>query len=134
MERPFLSVTSLTIGTDRPHDLAEFYAGLLGWRITADEPPVPGDPERGGWTQIAAPDGETGPTLNFEYERHFTPPIWPSVAGRQFASQHLAIWVHDLAAAEAWALARGARLADTQPQATVRVMRDPSGHPFCLFT
>ncbi len=133
MERPFLSVTSVTVGTDRPHDLAEFYAGLLGWRITADDPPVPGDPDRGGWAQVAPPQGTAGPTLNFEYERHFTAPAWPAERGHQLATQHLDIWVHDLAAAEAWAIERGARRADTQPQDDVRVMIDPSGHPFCLF-
>ena len=31
------------------------------------------------------------------------------------------------------ALASGARLAEYQPQARVRVMLDPAGHPFCLF-
>lgn len=127
-------MTSVTIGTDRPRELAEFYAGLLGWRVTAAEPAVPGDPVRGGWAQISPPDGEAGPTLNFEYEQHFVPPVWPAVAGRQFASQHLDIEVADLDAAEAWALARGARRAGAQPQDDVRVMLDPSGHPFCLFT
>lgn len=134
MERPFLSVTSITIGTDRPHDLAAFYVGLLGWRITGDEPPVPGDPDAGGWAQVSPPDGEPGPTLNFEYERTFVAPVWPAEPGRQFASQHLDISVHDLDAAEAWARACGARSAPVQPQADVRVMLDPSGHPFCLFT
>lgn len=127
MERPFLAATSITIGTDRPHDLAVFYAELLGWRITGDE-------VDGGWSQIAPPDGVTGPRMNFDFEEHFTPPVWPAQAGRQFASQHLDIWVHDLDAAEAWAVERGARRADVQPQADVRVMIDPSGHPFCLFT
>lgn len=133
MERPFLAVTSVTIGTDRPHALAEFYAGLLGWRVTADDPPVPGRADLGGWAQVAPPEGEQGPTLNFEYERHFVAPVWPAEHGRQFASQHLDIWVHDLVAAEAWARSHGARLADVQPQDDVRVMLDPSGHPFCLF-
>ena len=81
MTRPRLRVTSVTIGTARPHDLAHFYAHLLGWPVTAEDPAVPGDPVLGGWAQIRAPEGESGPTLNFEYERHFTRPVWPSVPG-----------------------------------------------------
>lgn len=127
-------MTSVTIGTDRPHTLAAFYAHLLGWRVTVDDPPDPDHPELGGWAQIAPPEGETGPTLNFEYERHFTRPVWPAQAGHPFASQHLDIHVTDLAAAQEWAVACGAQLAGVQPQADVRVMIDPSGHPFCLFT
>lgn len=133
MIRPSLRVTSVTIGTPRPHDLAHFYARLLGWPVTADDPPVAGDPAQGGWAQVRPPDGEPGPTLNFEYERHFSRPVWPSVAGGQTASQHLDIEVTDLGAAVEWAVTQGATLADVQPQEDVRVLVDPSGHPFCLF-
>jgi catechol 2,3-dioxygenase-like lactoylglutathione lyase family enzyme len=133
MTRPRLRVTSVTIGTARPHDLAHFYARLLGWPVTAEDPAVPGDPVLGGWAQIRAPEGESGPTLNFEYERHFTRPVWPSVPGRQTASQHLDIEVADLGAAVEWAVAQGATVAGFQPQDDVRVLFDPDGHPFCLF-
>ncbi|UNX54640.1 VOC family protein [Georgenia sp. TF02-10] len=133
MARPFLRVTSVTIGTDRPSELAHFYSELLGWPVSADEPPVPGDPVRGGWAQTRPPDGEPGPTLNFEHERYFVAPVWPAQEGHQTASQHLDVWVEDLEAAVAWAVSRGARLAGVQPQEDVRVMLDPSGHPFCLF-
>ena len=80
------------------HDLANFYAHLLGQPVTADEPPNPGDPAGAGWAQIRPPEGEPGPTLNFEYERHFTRPVWPSIPGEQTASQHLDIQVTDLGA------------------------------------
>ncbi|ACQ78431.1 Glyoxalase/bleomycin resistance protein/dioxygenase [Beutenbergia cavernae DSM 12333] len=133
MPRPSLRVTSVTIGTDRPNDLAHFYAELLGWPVSADEPAVPGDPVRGGWAQIRPPEGESGPTLNFEFERYFTAPVWPAEEARQTASQHLDVWVEDLDAAVGWAVEHGARLAEVQPQDDVRVLFDPSGHPFCLF-
>jgi catechol 2,3-dioxygenase-like lactoylglutathione lyase family enzyme len=133
MSRPSLQVTSVTIGTDQPHDLAHFYAHLLGWPVSAEDPPGPGDPADAGWAQIRPPEEETGPTLNFEYERAFARPVWPGVAGEQTASQHLDIWVTDLDAAVEWAVAQGATLADFQPQDDVRVLLDPSGHPFCLF-
>ena len=63
----------------------------------------------------------------------FARPVWPSVAGSQFASQHLDIQVDSLDDSVAWAIAAGAALADFQPQEHVRVMIDPAGHPFCLF-
>jgi catechol 2,3-dioxygenase-like lactoylglutathione lyase family enzyme len=133
MTQPSLRVTSVTIGTDQPHVLAEFYAHLLGRPVTTDEPAIPDDPDRGGWAQIRTPEGEAGPTLNFEYERNFARPVWPSVPGQQTASQHLDIWVDDLDAAVAWAVDQGATLSEVQFLKDVRVLFDPSGHPFCLF-
>jgi catechol 2,3-dioxygenase-like lactoylglutathione lyase family enzyme len=133
MTRPTLRVTSVTISTAQPHDLAHFYAHLLGWAVTTDDPPGPGDPAGSGWAQIQPPEGEPWPTLSFEYEQHFRRPSWPSRPAEQNASQHLDILVADLGAAVEWAVAQGATLADFQPQTDVRVMIDPEGHPFCLF-
>jgi hypothetical protein len=78
--------------------------------------------------------GGSGPTVNFEFERQFRRPVWPAEPGQQNATEHLDIHVDDLAAAVAWAVACGAEEMAFQPQETVRVMRDPDGHPFCLFT
>lgn len=131
MDRPSLQVTSITIGTDDPAGLAGFYRRLLGWQLTGEEPADGDDP---GWAQLRPPPGEPGPTLNFEGERHFRRPSWPARAGSQNATQHLDIWVQDLPAATDWAVAQGAVQAEIQPQDDVRVLLDPSGHPFCLFT
>ncbi len=131
--RPRLRATSLTIGTSRPHELAAFYSRLLSLPVTADDPGVSGDPDRGGWAQVRPDRPEDGPTLNLEYEPHFTRPTWQSAAGGQNATVHLDIAVDDLAAAVAWAVDAGATLATTQPQDDVRVLFDPDGHPFCLF-
>lgn len=46
---------------------------------------------------------------------------------------HLDLEVTDLRSAVDHAVALGATVADVQPQADVRVLRDPAGHPFCLF-
>ena len=72
-------------------------------------------------------------TLNFEYEEQGHGRCGPPRPGRQTATQHLDLWVDDLAAASDWATRCGAVLADTQPQDDVRVFLDPVGHPFCLF-
>jgi hypothetical protein len=47
---------------------------------------------------------------------------------------HLEIKVDDLAAATDYALSLGGRLAEFQGRRDLRVMLDPAGHPFCLFT
>ena len=128
-----MEVTSLTIGAPDPRRLAAFYAGMLGWSITHEDPPGPGMPPGDGWAQIRPPADRVGPTLNFEYEAAYTPPVWPSEPGRQHITQHLDIAVTDLDAAVAHALSAGARLAGYQPQDDVRVMLDPAEQPFCLF-
>jgi catechol 2,3-dioxygenase-like lactoylglutathione lyase family enzyme len=128
-----MAVTSVTIGAPAPRDLAAFYARLLGWPVTASEPPRPGMPPADGWAQIRPPAGQGGPTLNFEYEARFARPVWPAAVGGQNATQHLDIAVGDLDRAVRWAVAAGAAVAEVQPQGDVRVMLDPAGHPFCLF-
>ncbi len=69
---------------------------------------APDEPPNDGFVRIWPPPGETGPTLNFAYKRAFTPPIWPSAAGAQNATQHLDIGADDLDAAETWAIEAGA--------------------------
>jgi catechol 2,3-dioxygenase-like lactoylglutathione lyase family enzyme len=133
MTPPRLRVTSVTIHTPDPRMLAAFYRRLLGWTQSAEEGPRPDAPPEDGWAQLRPPPGETGPTLNFEYEQEYVPPVWPSVTGEQQIMTHIDIHVDDLDAAVAWAVENGARIADFQPQETVRVMLDPVGHPFCLF-
>ncbi|MFS8099116.1 VOC family protein [Lentzea alba] len=118
-----MRLTSVSVGTERPRELAEFYARLLGTTVALAED---------DWALVRAPGGLS---VGFERERHFRRPVWPSVAGEQTASQHLDIEVDDgdLDAAVAHAVACGAVLANEQPQAHVRVLFDPHGHPFCLW-
>jgi catechol 2,3-dioxygenase-like lactoylglutathione lyase family enzyme len=131
--KPSLRVTSVTIAAPDPRLLAAFYSALLGWPVTSTDPPRPGFPSQDGWAQMRPPDGDVGPTLNFEYEAGHVAPVWPSAEGQQQLQTHLDIAVTDLAASVAWAQQTGATLAAFQPQHDVRVMIDPAGHPFCLF-
>jgi len=127
--RPSLRLTSVTVSGPDPRGLARFYAELLGGTVTTAEPPRPGEPEQAGWAQVRI----GGPTLNFEFEEQWRPPVWPAKADEQTATQHLDIQVDDLDSAVDWAISCGAVLAERQPQDDVRVMLDPVGHPFCLF-
>ncbi|MGI8881544.1 MAG: VOC family protein [Jatrophihabitans sp.] len=132
MTAPTLRVTSVTLTAPDPRALAAFYARLLDRSVAVEEPAREGEPAEDGWAQIRSADGQ--PTLNFEYEKQWTAPTWPAEADRQHATQHLDIQVDDLIAAVEHAVAVGATVAEVQPQETVRVLLDPAGHPFCLFS
>ena len=103
--------------------LAEFYAKLLGWSITCSEP---------DWVLMRDPSGGTG--LSFQSEPLYQPPVWPEQPEQPQKMLHLDFLVDDLQRAEAHAINCGARLSPNQFLAGVRVLFDPAGHPFCLFT
>ena len=132
MTAPELKITSVTIASPDPRGHAAFYARLLGVAISSTHPPRPGGPPESGWAQIRATPG-VGMTLNFEFEGDYCPPIWPTRPGEQQIQAHLDLRVDDLDAAVAWAVDAGATLVEFQPQNDVRVLRDPTGHLFCLF-
>ena len=122
-------LTSVTVATPTPRESAEFYARLLRVDVAVSECFTSLTPTYAPAAQLKG--GRL--TLNFEYERYWTPIVWPAEKGRQTSTQHLDIHVDDLDAAAAWAVSCGARAAGHQPQDNVRVMLDPVGHPFCLF-
>lgn len=103
------------------HELAGFYARLLGWPVEVDEP---------DWVLLRAPDGAT--SLSFQTEEIYARPRWPDRDGQQMML-HLDFQVADRTTAGAHAIACGATLAEYQPQDDVRVYFDPAGHPFCLW-
>ncbi|MGW6318130.1 VOC family protein [Streptomyces sp. NPDC055099] len=119
---PRFTLTATTLDASNPHELAQFYQGLLGWPVRKEEP---------DWVEIAAPGG--GAALSFQREPLFTRPQWPATRSAQQMMMHLDIEVDDLSPAVEHALVLGATMADFQPQADVRVLYDPAGHPFCLF-
>lgn len=123
MTRPRIEVAAAVLGAPNAHDLAVFYRELLGWEIGHDE---------GDWVMMRSPQGGAG--LSFQSEPDHVPPVWPAQPGEPQMQIHLDIAVDDLDTGVAWALGAGATLADHQPQDDVRVMLDPAGHPFCLFS
>lgn len=104
-------------------ELARFYSRLLGWKIHRD------DPE---WATIKPDDGVA--YVAFQTSPQYVRPVWPPADRKQQMMLHLDIEVPDLDAAVEEAQSVGAVLADYQPQSDVRVMLDPAGHPFCLYT
>jgi catechol 2,3-dioxygenase-like lactoylglutathione lyase family enzyme len=76
---------------------------------------------------------QRGTGLSFQFEPEYVAPTWPAERGHQQMTMHLDIAVDDVDEAVARALEAGAKLADHQPQAHVRVVLDPDGNPFCLF-
>lgn len=133
MTESLLRITSVSIASPDPRTHADFYARLLGVDVTETDPPRPDGPPESGWAQIRATPG-VGMTLNFEFDPAYEPPTWPSEPGEQQIQAHLDIAVDDLAAGCEHALAAGATLLEFQPQRDVRVLRDPTGHLFCLFS
>ncbi|MFC4471505.1 VOC family protein [Streptomyces xiangluensis] len=118
-------VSTVVLDAHDAHQLADFYVRLLGYEVRADEP---------HWVLVGPTDGD-GVSLAFETEREYVPPVWPTrKPGDQQMMLHLDIEVDDLVGETARAVAEGATLADHQPQDDVRVLLDPSGHPFCLWT
>lgn len=121
--RPPHDSLGTVLGTLDPRGLARFYAELLGWQIHSDED---------DWATIAP---EQAPVyLGFQYEEHHVAPAWPSGPGEQQMQMHLDIEVTDLDAGVAAAVGLGGVLVAHQPRQEVRIMTDPSGHPFCLYT
>jgi catechol 2,3-dioxygenase-like lactoylglutathione lyase family enzyme len=103
--------------------LAHFYSELLGWEISKED-------ETGA--AMAPVDGVA--YLAIQLETEYVRPTWPAAPGAQQMMLHLDFEVVDLEEAVAHALELGAELPDHQPQDNVRVMLDPAGHPFCLYT
>jgi catechol-2,3-dioxygenase len=105
------------------HRLARFYSDLLGWEISREDQEGAAMGPPGGVAYLAiqaAPD--------------YVRPVWPATEGAQQIMMHLDFEVVDLEAAVAHALELGAEQAEHQPQQDVRVLLDPAGHPFCLYT
>jgi Glyoxalase-like domain len=112
----------VVLDSPTPLALAQFHAALLEWEIAS----VSED-----WVTIRPPDGVA--YLGFHLNAAHVRPVWPSTPDRPQQQLHLDFEVQDLAAAVAHAIELGAVPAELQPQADVRVLLDPDGHPFCLY-
>lgn len=121
--RPFIRLETVNVDCDDAQAMADFYGRLLGWKVTLRDD---------DFILMRDPTGGTG--LSFQERADYRPPVWPEEPGEQQKMIHLDIRVRDLEAAVAYALEAGARLAGHQGRDDLRVLLDPAGHPFCLFT
>jgi catechol 2,3-dioxygenase-like lactoylglutathione lyase family enzyme len=116
--------------------LTRFYEQLLGWDVEELDGPRPGKPPGDGWSRLRPADRST--KIEIQWEQHYVRPVWPGAAGTQGMQMHLDIWVEDVPAGVEWAIACGATEAEQQPTdrdpMRLRVMLDPAGHPFCLWS
>ncbi|WP_139983039.1 VOC family protein [Nocardioides litoris] len=104
--------------------VGRFYAALRGWSVwrETEEECVLDLGEGVAYLSVHRADAS------------YEPPVWPAEPGRPRMMLHLDLEVDDLEAEVARAVGLGARLAEHQPQDDVRVLLDPAGHPFCLYT
>lgn len=105
--------------------MADFYGRLLGWEVIWRGP---------GGDFIIVGDPSGGTRISFQQYDDYEPPVWPERPGALRKMIHLDMRVEDLEQAVEHALACGGRLAEYQGRDDLRVLLDPAGHPFCLFT
>lgn len=113
----------VNLDTDDVETLTRFYSELRGWPIWKMD-------AEGGALDL----GEGVAYLGIQHNPDYVRPQWPGEKGAQQMMIHLDFQVVDLAAETARAIALGAVLPEHQPQEDVRVLLDPAGHPFCLYT
>lgn len=88
------------------------------------------------WAMLGDP--AAGMNINIQAEDRYAPPVWPEEPDAQAKMMHLEIEVDDVVLAVDRAVSFGAREAPKQPAdrdpSRLRVMLDPAGHPFCLWS
>jgi catechol 2,3-dioxygenase-like lactoylglutathione lyase family enzyme len=112
---------SVVLDCPNPRGLAEFYQGVLGGELDADQD---------DWVVLTV----DGLRLAFQLVDEFAAPTWPT--GERPQQFHLDMTVNDVDAVEPLLLALGATKHAVQPGEEAgdqfRVYLDPAGHPFCL--
>ncbi|MER6310588.1 VOC family protein [Streptomyces sp. NPDC001739] len=103
--------------------LAEFYAQMLGWRVTR------GDED--DWIEVVGPHGRA---LAFQrVESGYRPPQWPGQDVPQQLHLDFDVARADIDEAERKVVGLGAKLVQhDEGVRDFRVYLDPAGHPFCL--
>jgi catechol 2,3-dioxygenase-like lactoylglutathione lyase family enzyme len=108
---------SVVVDTKDPQALAEFYAGVLGGDIEAEDE---------SFIVLTEPSGRR---VAFQLSPEHEPPRFPDPSGSQ--QFHLDIQVDDVDDAQQKVLALGATEVGVEGD-DFRVYRDPAGHTFCL--
>lgn len=107
-----LKIANITVNTERPRELAQWWAAALGGEVTAD------------WGEYVFISAAEGPGMGFQYVEHPTP-------GRV----HMDIVTDDVEAEVERLVADGAKhVADRGVDGlTWTTLADPDGNEFCVF-
>jgi catechol 2,3-dioxygenase-like lactoylglutathione lyase family enzyme len=88
------------------------------------------------WVMLRGTAADMG--INVQAEEWSTRPVWPERGGVQTKMMHFEVQVDDVAAAVETVVSLGGQQAEPQPPdrdpRTLRVMLEPAGHPFCLWS
>lgn len=122
----------VSLGTSDKPELARFYEHLLHGTVSRKHPDKPERKDDPEWMHLDTDTDTHSFRLNFEYDKEWRPPVFPSEPGKNNITQHLDVFVYDLDEAVSHALTCGATLDSHQFEESIRIMRDPQGHPFCL--
>ncbi len=144
MTRPALRWNAICIDCAPP----EFAATVAFYRSFLDRPlgedscidPQTGTCSHEGddhWARIPGPDSDIHVLV--QAEPWYEPPAWPEQpTTRQTKMMHFEVRVEDVPDSVAFAVSCGATESTYQPHDRnpdrSRVMLDPAGHPFCLWT
>jgi catechol 2,3-dioxygenase-like lactoylglutathione lyase family enzyme len=138
MERPTMRLSGPCVEAPDVPALVRFYERFLGWEVEELVGPRDDRPAGWGWGRLRPADGAEGHKIEVQWQEHYQRPVWPGAPGRPTMQWHLDWWVDDLEAGVAWAVDCGAVEASPQPAdrdlSRLRIMLDPAGHPFCLWT
>lgn len=123
---PSIKFQSVVLDCTAPSKLAEFYASLLGGKVTNIVE----------YFSIVSIPGESA-YLSFQLDEEYVPPVWPNSKKEQAQMAHLDFSVEDMESSVQYALSLGATKPSVQywqpgwgPQWVT--LLDPAGHPFCL--
>jgi catechol 2,3-dioxygenase-like lactoylglutathione lyase family enzyme len=113
-----------------PHDMEQvvaLYVGLTGLEAVERE-------DR--WVALRGTAADM--SVNVQAEDWYTRPVWPERRDVPTKMMHFEVQVDDVAAAVESVVALGGQQAEPHPPdrdpRTLRVMLDPAGHPFCLWS
>ncbi|HVE93747.1 MAG TPA: VOC family protein, partial [Acidimicrobiales bacterium] len=86
--RPALVWAGICLDCRDAEAMARFYGDVFGWEVTARD--APEDRLGGsGWICMSGPPG--GPSVSFQAEEWYEPPVWPEAPHAQTKMMHFEV-------------------------------------------